>query len=122
MRRDSIYQTFGDIVDVSPATPAAAPLYTVRVVTDQGDKVFDNVRPAKWFWDDLGVDEDGAKTVQRPDGRKTLVECIRQGDMWYFDFVPAPLVGTCTGTESLVPMLLAKIADLEARVAAMENA
>lgn len=123
MSRASVYQTFGDIVDANTSAPGPSPLYTVRALTDTGEQVFGDVRPSKWWWDDLGVDEDPAKTVQRPDGRKTLVECKRQGEMWYFDFVPAPLVGPCTNPESqLIGQLHARILALEAKVAAMEAA
>lgn len=81
----------GEVVDVEGVTPGPAPLYVVRWEEPSGFKTLNGVRPAFWKWDDLGVDEDGIKTV----GNHTAVVVFRQAETYAFMFTPAPLVGEC---------------------------
>ena len=81
----------GEVVDVEGLTPGPAPTYIVRWLEPSGFKNLNGVRPAQWKWDDMGVDEDGVKTVANHTG----VIVVKQADTYAFLFVPAPLVGDC---------------------------
>lgn len=108
----------GLVEAVAGTSPGPAPRYTIQVFDPaKKPQTFEGVRPQTFWWDQLAVDEDGAKMVGK------VVTCYYMDRRLVADFVPPPLVGPCTGTESaLLGALMSRLAALEAKIAAMEAA
>lgn len=103
----------GLVEAVTGTTPGPSPGYTIQVFDPaKKPQTFTGVRPQTFWWDQLAVDEDGAKMVGK------VVTCYYMNGRLVSDFVPPPLVGPCTGTDAgLLGLLIERITKLEAKIA-----
>ena len=85
----------GTLIDYEGQSPGPDPTYIVDVRMPDGVKRFQHVRPAYWRWDDLGVDEDAAKTISTATARSTTIVCYVHRDKLIAIFATAPAVGAC---------------------------
>ena len=88
----------GTLIGYTGVSPGPAPKYTVVVNEPDGDKTYENVRPAFWNWDSMGVDEDAARTVLSSGemGTSTTIICFKHHDRLIALFIPAPFVQECS--------------------------